>query len=95
MRLYHATTPENVAAIQREGFNASSMSGIEGVFFSDEPAHYGEAVLAIEVPDDRVEEWEVIWEDDDGQEAFGHGFREFLIPLDALAGFAVELVNPE
>jgi hypothetical protein len=87
VRLYHTTTPEAVASIQRDGFRDGSGSygfihlTLTGVFFSDHPVGgdegakgdpvLGDPVLVIDIPEDEISQYG--WED---------AIREWCIPAE-------------
>jgi hypothetical protein len=84
MQLYHSTSLENAAHIQKEGFKEDDFYGIaRGVFFSDRPLDVGDGVarcadvyFEVSVPlGFDLDEFEVI-EDGKPDEAY----REWLLP---------------
>ena len=78
MRVFHATTPETITAIQRSGFRDAEGSylfvnfWLKGVFVSKTPADVndgakGNLLLAIDVPDEELAPYWFI-EEVDGKE---------------------------
>lgn len=91
MRYYHRTTDDAAEAILRDGFRDATGTymfvGLEltGVFISDEPLDAnegasGDALLAVDLPDDvSLDDWEIVEEDDDG-----NTYREWCVPAKLL-----------
>ena len=83
MRLFHTTTPEAASAILREGFRDTDEElhqgrWYHGSWFSDERlSEIGSAFLAIELPDELAQQYELSGE--------FHGYRRWLIPASVLA----------
>jgi hypothetical protein len=91
MRLYHATTPENAAAILIYGFkNGEDFSmGIKGVFLSSYPFNVNDGaerfrtVLNVKIPVNLIADYEVI-ED-------GKPYREWCVPAEIVNRYPVSI----
>ena len=91
MRLFYQTKTQNAQSILRDGFRDSvlevtdeGLSLIEGVRLFDDPLGWplgvamdGNAMLAIEIPEDAISEHELAFVSDDG---ISLEIREFAVP---------------
>lgn len=93
MKLIHSTSPENARSILQEGFRDTGEEldrgrWYRGSWFSDEPQpRIGSAFLAINLPDELVQVYELPDE--------LNGYRRWLIPTSLLACYGPAQRVPE
>jgi hypothetical protein len=102
VRLYHVTSHEAAERIVRNGFRDGEIgrhwAPVEhGVWVADRPfdtASMGQvksqALLALEVPEDAVAEYEIVEYDEETGERLDKAYREWIVPADVLNRWPVE-----
>ena len=104
MRLFYQTKTQNAQSILRDGFRDSvlevtdeGLSLIEGVRLFDDPLGWplgvamdGNAMLAIEIPEDAISEHKLAFVSDDG---ISLEIREFAVPASLVNSYGPPVVE--
>ena len=104
MRLFYQTKTQNAQSILRDGFRDSvlevtdeGLSLIEGVRLLDDPLGWplgvamdGNAMLAIQIPEDAISEHELAFVSDDG---ISLEIREFAVPASLVNSYGPPVVG--
>jgi hypothetical protein len=95
MRLYHGTDEDAAAAITTAGFRNSALEPFQvalgmapGVWLASVPMHNSGATLAVDMPDDVLEDYELI-------EDPPSSFRVWVVPAEVLNRYPVAEVDPD
>jgi len=104
MRLFYQTKTQNAQSILRDGFRDAILDVtddglplVEGVRLFDDPLGWplgvamdGNAMLAIEIPEDAIREHELAFVSDDGVSL---GIREFAVPASLANSYGPPMVE--